>query len=226
MARTTVARAPPQRHEHGHAHFPQRLPLHLHHAEFLGASGRAAHRTRQPACIQRIRRPAGVPPGMMRSLRGVVSHVMLTVAVQYEVIWPDTYVTEKDATSLLSQHASPSSSSAMPASQETQELSKRDKAAPASLGDDAVEHTYEAVVLQGQRYLCSIPTIPDEVPQNSTTTAEEAKAEEEKELARATDRGWELLEPMKDNCIYYLSGWWSYSFCYKKQVKQFHQPLR
>jgi protein OS-9 len=139
------------------------------------------------------------------------------------VTWPDTYVTDKDAASLLAQHASPSSSSARPASQETQELSERNRAAPASPGADALEHTYEAVVLQGQRYLCSIPTIPDEVPQNSTTTAEEARAEEEKELARATDRGWELLEPMKDSCIYYLSGWWSYSFCYKKQVKQFHQ---
>jgi protein OS-9 len=139
------------------------------------------------------------------------------------VIWPDTYVTENDATSLLSQHASPSSSSAIPGSQETQELSKRDKSAQTPLGEDALEHTYEAVVLQGQRYLCSIPVIPEEVPQNSTTTAEEAKAEEEKELVRATDRGWELLEGMKGNCIYYLSGWWSYSFCYKNEVKQFHQ---
>jgi protein OS-9 len=132
-------------------------------------------------------------------------------------------VTENDATSLLAQHASPSSSSAIPGSQETQELSKRDKSAQTPLGEDALEHTYEAVVLQGQRYLCSIPVIPEEVPQNSTTTAEEAKAEEEKELVRATDRGWELLEGMKGNCIYYLSGWWSYSFCYKNEVKQFHQ---
>lgn len=71
--------------------------------------------------------------------------------------------------------------------------------------------------------MCSIPIIPDEVPQNDTTSAEEAKAEEEKELMRATDRGWELLEGMRGNCIYYLSGWWSYSFCYKDEVKQFHQ---
>lgn len=78
-------------------------------------------------------------------------------------------------------------------------------------------------MLQGQRYLCSIPVIPDEVPQNNTTSAEEAKAEQEKELVRATDRGWELLEGMKGSCIYYLSGWWSYSFCYKDEVKQFHQ---
>ncbi|KAH7068469.1 hypothetical protein FB567DRAFT_565194 [Paraphoma chrysanthemicola] len=142
---------------------------------------------------------------------------------QYEVNWPDTFITENDATSLLSQHAAPSSSSAMPGSQETQELSKRDKSAQAPAGEDALEHTYEAVVLEGQRYLCSIPVIPDDVPQNSTTTAEEAKAEEEKELVRATDRGWELLEGMKGSCIYYLSGWWSYSFCYKNEVKQFHQ---
>lgn len=61
------------------------------------------------------------------------------------------------------------------------------------------------------------------MPQNSTTSAEEAKAEEDKELIRAADRGWQLLEGMRGNCIYYLSGWWSYSFCYTDEVKQFHQ---
>jgi protein OS-9 len=132
-------------------------------------------------------------------------------------------MTENDATLLLS-HGSPSSSSATPGSQETQELSKRDKpAANTPPVDDALEQTYEAVVLHGQRYLCSIPVIPEEIPQNDTTSAEEAKAEEEKELIRAADRGWELLEGMKGNCIYYVSGWWSYSFCYKDEVKQFHQ---
>jgi len=128
-----------------------------------------------------------------------------------------------DATALLS-HRSPSSSSATAGSQETQELSKRDKpAADKPPADDILEQTYEAVVLHGQRYLCSIPTIPEETPQNNTASAEETKAEEEKELVRATDRGWELLEGMRGNCIYYLSGWWSYSFCYKDEVKQFHQ---
>jgi protein OS-9 len=147
----------------------------------------------------------------------------LLTNIQYEVLWPDTFITENDAISLLS-HGSPSASSAIPGSQETQELSKRDKpAADIPTVEDALEHTYEAVVLHGQRYLCSIPVIPEDTPQNSTTSAEEAKAEEEKELMRATDRGWELLEGMRGNCIYYLSGWWSYSFCYKDEVKQFHQ---
>jgi hypothetical protein len=28
---------------------------------------------------------------------------------------------------------------------------------------------------------------------------------------------------MQEGCIYYLSGWWSYSFCYNGEVRQFHQ---
>lgn len=79
------------------------------------------------------------------------------------------------------------------------------------------------MVLDNQRYLCSIPIVPTEEAQNNTSAHEQAKEEEEKELMRATDRGWELLEGMQGNCIYYLSGWWSYSFCYKDEVKQFHQ---
>lgn len=143
---------------------------------------------------------------------------------QYEVQWPDTFVVEGDATSLLSHHASPSASSKAPVSQETQDLSKHTQPMTEDPPlDDALEETYEAVVLDGQRYLCSIPTIPEEVPQNNTASAEQAKADEEKELARAADRGWQLLEGMRGNCIYYISGWWSYSFCYTDEVKQFHQ---
>ena len=146
---------------------------------------------------------------------------------QYEVAWPDTFILEDEATALLSQQTSTplsSSSTATASSQQTQELSKHaQRPADAPAADDALPVSYEAVVLQGQRYLCSIPTIPEDVPQTNTTNAEEAKAEEEKELVRATDRGWELLEGMRGNCIFYLSGWWSYSFCYKDEVKQFHQ---
>ncbi|KAF2636328.1 Pkinase-domain-containing protein [Massarina eburnea CBS 473.64] len=145
---------------------------------------------------------------------------------QYDVVFPQTYITEDDASSLLS-HTGPRSTSPATAtvkSQETLELSKPSKASSSpSPSDDILEQTYERVVVKGQRYLCSIPIIPEESPQNSTVSAEEAKAEEEKELMRATDRGWELLQGMQGSCIYYVSGWWSYSFCYKAEVKQFHQ---
>ncbi|KAF3001902.1 hypothetical protein E8E13_006215 [Curvularia kusanoi] len=146
---------------------------------------------------------------------------------QYEVAWPDTFILENEATALLNQQTPTplsSSSTGATSSQQTQELSKHTlPPADAPATEEALPVTYEAVVLQGQRYLCSIPTIQDDVPQSNSTSAEEAKAEEEKELVRATDRGWELLEGMRGNCIYYLSGWWSYSFCYKDEVKQFHQ---
>lgn len=77
------------------------------------------------------------------------------------------------------------------------------------------------MVLGDQQFLCSIPIVkPQEV--NETADAQSAE-EEQKELARATDRGWELLSGMKGNCVYFLSGWWSYSLCYNSEVKQFHQ---
>jgi protein OS-9 len=148
--------------------------------------------------------------------------IALTVC-QYEVVFPNTFITENAASSLLSHPISRSTSSVTP-SQETQELSKPGKQTPPTNPDDTpLEETYEAVVLNNQRYLCSIPIIPEEEPQNSTASAEEAKAEEEKELMRASTRGAELLQGMEGSCIYYLSGWWSYSFCYNGEIKQFHQ---
>lgn len=77
------------------------------------------------------------------------------------------------------------------------------------------------MILNDHEYLCSIPAIQTS-PKNETADAM-AKAEEEKELARATTRGWELLQEMQGNCMYFISGWWSYQFCYNDAVKQFHQ---
>jgi protein OS-9 len=77
------------------------------------------------------------------------------------------------------------------------------------------------MMINGQRYLCSIPRIP---PEESVNPANETSPEEEeKELARATTRGWELLKGMEENCLYFFSGWWSYSFCHGEGVRQFHQ---
>ena len=77
------------------------------------------------------------------------------------------------------------------------------------------------MLLDSLPYLCSIPQVTVS-PQNKTTAAD-SKAEEEKELARAANRGWELLKDMEGQCMYFISGWWSYSFCYNTAVKQFHQ---
>lgn len=77
----------------------------------------------------------------------------------------------------------------------------------------------EPMMLKGQRYLCSIPrVVPEQDAQQSNTTVEE----DAKELELAAVRGWELLKDMQGNCIYMSSGWWSYSFCYDEEVRQFH----
>ena len=82
--------------------------------------------------------------------------------------------------------------------------------------------SYEAIQKDNQRYLCAIPYVqPLEGTASQTNRTAE---EEEKELALATQRGWELLKGMEGNCIYFVSGWWSYSFCYNEGVRQFH-PL-
>ena len=88
------------------------------------------------------------------------------------------------------------------------------------------ERTYETMYLDERRYLCTIPTVA--ASQKNETAEAAARATEEKELARATVRGWELLLDMQGSCLYFVSGWWSYEFCYNGHVKQFHHmpPLK
>ncbi|KAI9825961.1 MAG: Protein OS-9 [Phylliscum demangeonii] len=87
-------------------------------------------------------------------------------------------------------------------------------APPASGGD------WRMMWHSDQRYLCSIPAV--ETPVRNETADGLARAAEEKELARATTRGWELLREMQGTCMYFHSGWWSYQFCHNALVKQFH----
>ncbi|KAK5117658.1 hypothetical protein LTR62_005081 [Meristemomyces frigidus] len=88
---------------------------------------------------------------------------------------------------------------------------------------EEVQLEHEYMVLDGQRYVCSVPQIKPATSSGASVNDTLTKAEEEKELSRATDRGWELLSGMQGNCVYFISGWWSYSFCYGKGVRQFHQ---
>jgi protein OS-9 len=80
---------------------------------------------------------------------------------------------------------------------------------------------YERMVLNGRPYLCTIPHV--EAAKKNATQESTTKADHENELAGAADRGWELLQDMEGKpCLYFSTGWWSYSFCYNSQIKQFH----
>lgn len=77
------------------------------------------------------------------------------------------------------------------------------------------------MVLHNQRYLCSIPAV-ESPPDTNSTSATQSPEDAEKELSRAVNHGEELLKGMEGNCIFFNTGWWTYSFCYNQSVKQFH----
>ncbi|KAK5006001.1 Protein kinase protein rad53, partial [Cryomyces antarcticus] len=157
-------------------------------------------------------------------------HDDLLAFPQYEVIFSESFVSEEHA-SLRLAHAAAKSQTAyqghIPDSSSGSELSQHYQADPGIPGFeddeqsplDELQETYERVVLEGMPYLCTIPIVAPPAPENHTMSREE----EENELMRATDRGLEALKGMQGNCVYFMSGWWSYQYCYDEGVKQFHQ---
>ncbi|KAK6504129.1 Protein OS-9 [Arthrobotrys conoides] len=173
-------------------------------------------------------------------------HEDLLAYPQYEVRFPssqDSYVTEEEADrkiasmSLRDLQQVPTSS-APPSANPTDNAGSNgdDGSGSGSLavqnknGDDrgAFSHRasddiiYEAMMMGKRRYLCSIPIVQPP-PKLNATERRKNKSEEDKELARATVSGTELLRGMEGSCLYFISGWWSYSFCYNDHIKQFHQ---
>lgn len=147
--------------------------------------------------------------GLVSGLFSVHDDILAFPQFQVSIIM-DSYYTEEEATQILSSSPPPSPSSS-PLSEST---SGTDSTAPIT--------TYETLFWSTHKYLCSIPIVQPPPPMNATEK-ELHKLQEEKELARATTRGWELLNEMDGKCLYFISGWWSYSFCYGNEIKQFHQ---
>jgi len=101
---------------------------------------------------------------------------------------------------------------------ESQHLLNDDDGEP---GTATTLESYERLTMNGRPYLCTIPHVERQV--QNTTETKPSEAEQEKELVRATNRGRELLQDMSGKpCLFYTTGWWSYSFCYNSEVKQFH----
>lgn len=81
--------------------------------------------------------------------------------------------------------------------------------------------TYERILLYGYPYLCFIPEVQPSV--GNKTSQEPSPEDRQKELDHAVSRGSQLLQGMASNqCLYYSTGWWTYSFCYNAQITQFH----
>ncbi|KIW03950.1 uncharacterized protein PV09_04787 [Verruconis gallopava] len=148
---------------------------------------------------------------------------------QYEVVIADGVMSEQDASTALeamalrkhgAAHAERNPSADASLSRiHGEQREAEGRPVPSQPNDQIL--SYEDMMLNDRRYLCSIPRIPDaEAAKNKSKISPE---DEEKELARATSRGWGLLKSMEGHCLYFYSGWWSYSFCYGQGVRQFHQ---
>ncbi|RVD82760.1 uncharacterized protein DFL_007175 [Arthrobotrys flagrans] len=173
-------------------------------------------------------------------------HEDLLAYPQYEVRFPDSqdsYVTEEEAdrkiasmslrnlqqapTPSVPPSTDPTDNAASDGDDGSGSLAVQDKnsgggdsgAFSHRASDDIV---YEAMMMGNRRYLCSIPVVQPP-PKLNATERRKNKSEEDKELARATVSGTELLRGMEGTCLYFISGWWSYSFCYNDHIKQFHQ---
>ncbi|KAF7863993.1 hypothetical protein EAF04_006958 [Stromatinia cepivora] len=148
-------------------------------------------------------------------------HDDLLAFPQYEVVFSDSFLSEQEADFIINHPSSPIHDTQQ--SSDTKSISSQHPILenPTDHGFDPSRHTRELMWLHGQAHLCTIPIVS--LPPRNETSEAEARAAEQKELARATDRGWELLQDLENNCLYFVSGWWSYSFCYNNEITQFHQ---
>ncbi|KIX01257.1 uncharacterized protein Z518_08982 [Rhinocladiella mackenziei CBS 650.93] len=142
---------------------------------------------------------------------------------QYAVEFSESYILEADALVYLDTRQRKRTAASSPQthlSDLSSDLSpeNNDPSHPESVNSPGA---YEHIILHGNPHLCFIP---EAKPGTSNgTTAEPSSAEREKELDQAVKRGSQLLQGMASNqCLYYSTGWWTYSFCYNAQITQFH----
>ncbi|KKK16220.1 hypothetical protein ARAM_001790 [Aspergillus rambellii] len=146
-------------------------------------------------------------------------HDDLLAFPQFQIHFPAGYVLDSRARILLDQASGDSTADERQTPSDQTTLSDGVYVATDGEPTENPRVSYEELILRDQRYLCQIPLVESK-ERNRTKEANEE--DERKELARATDRGLELLREMEGKCLYYISGWWSYSFCYMNQIKQFH----
>ncbi|KAJ5157591.1 uncharacterized protein N7482_008691 [Penicillium canariense] len=152
-------------------------------------------------------------------------HDDLLAYPQYQVLFPEEYILDSQAEELLRTHATPEADQSSTEQQNNPQVyTGKHHVDGTTQGSEDVTlsaYDYEEMILDDRRLLCQIPRVTKD-DANGTTGNPADETDEQKELARATDRGLELLREMEGQCMYYFSGWWSYSFCYRKQIKQFH----
>lgn len=143
--------------------------------------------------------------------------------MQFEVVFEHSPISENDAQALIERndpHPTYSADFTAPTGAAEADGTQRVGDAEAD-GDGEMLQTYEILNMAPYKYLCSIPVLRPAPPENETAT-ELARAEEAREVSRAVASGWDLVAELEDTCLYFMSGWWSYSFCRNREIVQYH----
>lgn len=74
----------------------------------------------------------------------------------------------------------------------------------------------------GQAFLCTVPVVTEE-RKTVDAQAEKDALVQAAERDRGLANGLALLEPMRNGCLYLRQGWFTYSFCYGSEIRQFHE---
>ncbi|KAF4121985.1 protein OS-9 [Geosmithia morbida] len=147
-------------------------------------------------------------------------HDDLLAFPQFDVIFSDGWVSKSDAQALIKGEAPPGATAS---SSDLSEATAARSGIPEDEGgtDEIARREYKIMNLSSREYLCTIPVLQRPTGDDQTLN-ELAKAEEAKELSRATASGWELLGDLEGRCLYFGSGWWTYKFCKNREIVQFH----
>ncbi|KAM0754507.1 hypothetical protein T439DRAFT_321545 [Meredithblackwellia eburnea MCA 4105] len=93
-------------------------------------------------------------------------------------------------------------------------------ASQSSSGDNEGETLHLMRTPAGQAFLCSVPLTTQAPPPPPTSEdLEKRLVEREKGL----ERGLDLLDNMRGSCLYQKQGYFTYSFCYGNEIRQFHE---
>ncbi|GAA5835144.1 hypothetical protein JCM9279_007210 [Rhodotorula babjevae] len=74
----------------------------------------------------------------------------------------------------------------------------------------------------GQAFLCTVPAASGETKKQAGARADHDALVRAQERERGVQHGLALLDPMRQGCLYHREGWFTYSFCYGNEIRQFH----
>ncbi|KAJ2743285.1 Protein OS-9 [Coemansia sp. BCRC 34301] len=102
------------------------------------------------------------------------------------------------------------------------ELSTSSSAIDASSDSSIV--IYDPLVLRVGRtwqLLCQVPRVNERLLEEEEEDDHGEDEDEESEEV-VVERGLALLEPLRERCLTYAGGWWTFEYCHGQHVRQFH----